>query len=174
MSTLDTVYRDCKPFAQGTQNSCWTAAAVILFQWKKRRSYTELEVAQLGGPEFVDALNNDSGLEGPRFADFAVRLGLSTEAPQNFTPDGYHSLLKQHGPLWIAAGLDDGGVRRHVRVLRGVTGDGSFNKTQAWILDPDNGREYQSSMTEFATELENIARDEVAAGRPLFTQAIHF
>lgn len=173
MSTLDTVY-DAKPSTQSSQNSCWAAAAVILFQWKKGRSYTELEVAQLAGPEFVAALNNDTGLAGPRFANFAVRLGLSTEAPQNFTPDGYHTLLKQHGPLWIAAGLDEGGVRRHVRVLRGVTGDGSFDHTQAWILDPDNGRDYQSSMTEFATELESIARDEVAAGRPLFTQAIHF
>lgn len=174
MSTLDTVYLDAKPYAQRSHESCWAAAAVILLRWKKKRSFTELEVAQLGGPEFVDAWNNDTGLAGPRFADFAVRLGMATEAPQNFTPDGYHTLLKQHGPLWIAAGLDEGGVRRHVRVLRGITGDGSFDHTQVWILDPDGGREYQSSMTTFATELESIARDEVAAGRPLFTQAIHF
>ncbi|WP_426079193.1 papain-like cysteine protease family protein [Janthinobacterium sp. PSPC3-1] len=174
MTILDTVYHDADPFAQSSSRSCWAAGAVILFQWKKKRHYTELEMAQLGGPEFVTALNDDTGLRGPRFADFATRLGLSAEAPQNFTPDGYHTLLKRHGPLWIAAGLDAGGVRRHVRVLRGISGDGSFDHTQAWILDPDQGQAYQSSMSEFARELENIARDEVDAGRPLFTQAIHF
>lgn len=42
------------------------------------------------------------------------------------------------------------------------------------VICPDQARDYQSSMTDFAKELESIARDEVDAGRPLFTQAIHF
>lgn len=174
MPTLDTVYRDVKPFAQSSGMSCWAAAAVILFAWKKQATYTEREIAALAGPEYVQSLDDDTGLSGPRFADFAARLGLATEAPQNFMPVAYDNLLKQHGPLWIAAGLDEGGARRHVRVLHGITGDGSYDNTQAWVIDPDGGRAYQSSMTTFAIELENIARDEVSAGRPLFTQVIHF
>ena len=124
MATLNTIL-DLKPIRQTMDWSCWAAAASMLVSWKKGRSYTELEVATMAGPPYMSMLNNDIGLSGPQFADFASRLGMGVEAPQNFMPEGYERLLKQRGPLWIAAGLGAGGLRRHVRVLRGAVGDGT-------------------------------------------------
>lgn len=173
MTTLNTVL-DVKPIRQTKDWSCWAAAAAMLVSWKKGRPWTELEVATLAGPPYVAMFNGDTGLSGPQFADFASRLGMQVEAPQNFLPEGYERLLKQRGPLWIASGLGAGGLRRHVRVLRGVVGDGTFDNTKATILDPDGGKDYQSSMTLFARELENIARQEIDAGQDLYTQVIHY
>ena len=173
MTTLNTIL-DVKPIRQTKAWSCWAAAAAMLVSWKKGRGYSELEVATMAGPQYVSMFNNDSGLSGPQFADFASRLGMGVEAPQNFTPTGYESLLKQHGPLWIAAGLGAGGLRRHVRVLRGAVGDGTFDNTKAYILDPADGKDYQSTMTQFAKELEVIARQEIDAGQDLYTQVIRY
>lgn len=173
MTTLNTML-DVKPIKQTTDWSCWAAAAAMLVSWKKGRAYSELEVATMAGPQYVSLFNNGTGLSGPQFADFASRLGMGVEAPQNFKPQGYESLLKQHGPLWIAAGLDAGGLRRHVRVLRGVVGDGTFDNTKAYILDPADGKDYQSTMTQFAKELEVIARQEIDAGQDLYTQVIRY
>ena len=173
MATLNTIL-DVKPIAQTKSMSCWAAAAAILIGWKKSRTYTELELATLAGPPYMDAFNSNTGLSGPQFVDLATRLGMGTEAPQNFLPAGYETLLKKHGPLWIAAGLGEGGVRRHVRVLRGIVGDGTFDNTTAYILDPDGGRDYKSTVLQFAQELENIAKDEIAAGHDLYTQVIRY
>lgn len=173
MTTLNTIL-DVKPFKQTKDWSCWAAAAAMLVSWKKGRPYTELEVATIAGPQYVAIFNGDTGLSGVQFADFATRLGMVVEAPQNFMPEGYERLLRQRGPLWIAAGLGAGGLRRHVRVLRGAVGDGTFDNTKAYILDPAGGKDYQSSMTLLAQELESIARQEIGAGQDLYTQVIRY
>lgn len=99
---------------------------------------------------------------------------MKAEVPQNYTPVGYESLLKSHGPIWVAADLGSAGKPRgHVRVLRGITGDGTFDGSTAWVLDPDRGRDYQITVKEFATQMEKIARDELDAGGVLFPQVIH-
>lgn len=167
---------DAKSFRQTKDWSCWAAAAVILLRWKNKGAYSELDVAKMAGRQFEDAFNNDTGISGEQFAAFAAALRLKTEAPQNFTPAGYNKLIKAHGPLWIGSRLDKGTAnsRRHIRVLRGVTGDGSFGGSTAWILDPDKGRDYQSTMTKFAAELEQIAREEIGSGNDLFPQVIRF
>lgn len=167
---------DAKPFVQTKSWSCWAAGAAILLQWKNKIPISEAQVAKMAGPNFVVAFNNDTGLNGGEFAEFAHSLGLKTEAPQNYTPMGYDKLLKAHGPLWVGARLDIGtaDARRHIRVLRGVTGDGTPNGSTAWVLDPDGGKDYQISMAKFAAELEQIAKEEIGAGRELFPQIIRF
>nr|SPS05756.1 protein of unknown function [Candidatus Nitrotoga fabula] len=173
MTILNTIL-DVKPIAQTKTMSCWAAAAAMLVSWKKARIYTELELATMAGPPYIDAFNSNAGLSGSQFVDLATQLGMGVEAPQNFLPAGYESLLKKHGPLWIAAGLGEGGLRRHVRVLRGVSGDGTSNNTKAYILDPDGGRDYHSTMLQFAQELESIAKEEIAVGHDLYTQVIRY
>ncbi len=170
------VIHDAKPFAQKNAMSCWAAAAVILLRWKNGIPVTELDVAKMAGNNFVVALHQDTGLLGSEFKAFASALGLVTEAPQNYTPSGYAALLKTHGPLWVGSRLDKGtqNSRRHVRVLRGITGDGTFENSTAWVLDPDGGRDYQVTVAKFASELEEIAKEEIGVGNELFPQVIHF
>lgn len=173
--TLNTVL-PAKPFAQTKDWSCWAAAAAMMLQWKNNIPVSELDVARMAGPNYVIAFMNNTGLAGTEFVDFAKSLSLVTEAPQNYNPAGYHALLKAHGPLWVGARLDAGTQksRRHIRVLRGIVGDGTFDGSTAWVLDPDGGRDYQESMTKFAMELETIAREEIGLGNALYPQIIRF
>ncbi len=114
-ANLETVL-DAKPFAQTKGNSCWVAAAVILLRWKNKIDVLELDVATMAGPKFVTKFKNDAGLNGTDFSEFAAALHMRTEAPQNFTPTGYHNLLKAHGPLWVGSRLDKEttNTRRHI------------------------------------------------------------
>lgn len=77
-------------------------------------------------------------------------------------------------PLWVGSRLDVGTAmfRRHIRVLRGVTGDGTPAGSTAWVLDPAGGKDYQSTMLKFSMELEQIAKEEIVAGHDLYPQII--
>jgi hypothetical protein len=166
---------DAKGFKQGHDWSCWAAAAVILFRWKDGINYSEADIAAMAGPNFSAALTADTGLSGTQIADFASALGLKAEVPQNYTPKGYETLLASHGPLWVASDLAaPGSFRRHVRVLRGVSGDGTFDGTSAWVLDPADGSDSQITLSAFATQMEKVAKDELDAGGSLFPQVIRF
>jgi hypothetical protein len=161
-------------FAQTKTQSCWAAAAVILLEWKAKIPTSELQMAQMAGPNYVVAFNANTGLNGTEFSEFARALNFKTEAPQNLTPTGYHDLLKAHGPLWVGSRLDAGtaSTRRHIRVLRGVTGDGTATGSTAWVLDPDGGRDYQITVAKFSMELEQIAKEEIGAGHDLYPRII--
>jgi len=162
------------PIAQTRDWSCWAAAAAMLLTWQRGApAYTELDVAHQAGPNFETAFTNDTGLLGTEFAAFASALGLIAEAPQNFTAEGYADLLS-HGPLWVGASLQDpGGPRRHIRVLRGVTGLNDQGGPTAWVIDPDGGRAYSETLSQFAQEMETIARQEIKVGGTLFPQILH-
>jgi Papain-like cysteine protease AvrRpt2 len=174
VAAIDIEY-DVSPVAQTKVMSCWAAAAAMLLSWKTGIPLTELQAAQEAGPNFEIELNSDAGLSGPEVGSFAAALGLVAEAPQNWDPDGYASLLTSHGPLWVGAAISDAGsLYRHVRILAGITGDGTFDGTIAWIVDPSGGTKYQESLTAFATELETIARQDLPDGSDLNPQVIHF
>lgn len=163
------------PIAQSKSMSCWAAAAAMLLSWKSGLPNTELAGAQAAGEYYVNAFNSDVGLLGSEVEDFANRLSLNVEQPQNYTPDGYNQLLMRHGPLWAGAVIHNSTeVYRHVRILRGLQGDGTFDGTAALVVDPDGGRDYTESLTAFARELEEIARQDGGSGNKLYPQAIHF
>jgi hypothetical protein len=161
--------------AQTSDMSCWAAAAAALLSWKSGDTVTELQVVQQAGAPFEAALDAGTGLFGPDVAAFANSLNLSAEAPQNWDVDGYAALLTAHGPLWVGSALMDGSrTYRHVRLLTGLEGDGSPDGTMASVVDPDGGKSYQETVTDFATELENIARLDLSEGSDLNPQVIHF
>lgn len=169
------IVHNVAPLAQTKTMSCWAAAAAMLLSWKNHSPYTELSAATAAGPTYLYAFNSNSGLPGPAVAELAAALHLSVEAPQSWTPEGYANLLKLHGPLWIGTAIfDPASTYRHVRILRGVTGDGTFDGTTAWIVDPDGGRDYQESATNFAKELEEIAKQDLGHGSELNPQVIRF
>lgn len=171
MANIDITW-DVKPIAQTKDMSCWAAAAAMLLSWKNGIPMAELDVAQLAGDVYVVAFTTDQGLPGTAVGEFAVALGCVTEAPQNFTPDAYARLLQGHGPLWIGTAMFYPTTYRHVRVVRGLFGDGTFDGTQATIVDPSGGREYQISLAELGAELEQIAKDDLAEGSNLNPQVI--
>lgn len=172
MAAVDIVH-NVTPIAQTKTMSCWAAAAAMLLSWKNGIPFTEFSAAQAAGNNFVIAFQTNTGLFGTEIGPLASALHLTTEAPQNFTVAGYANLLTAHGPLWVGTAIfSSTKVYRHVRILRGVTGDGTFGGTTARIVDPDGGRDYQKSVAAFATELEEIARQDLGAGAELRPQVI--
>ncbi|WP_410052991.1 papain-like cysteine protease family protein [Bradyrhizobium sp. SZCCHNS1054] len=64
----------------------------------------------------------------------------------------------------------------NVRIVRGIVGDGGFDTSTLYIVDPDGGRNYRETMTNFAQELEQIAIDDLGPDGPgnLYPQIIRF
>jgi Papain-like cysteine protease AvrRpt2 len=176
MATLTKVY-DVTPIAQSKDMSCWAAAAAMLLTWRTGISVSEFSAAQQAGATFEYAFNSNSGLLGAAIADFAAALRLVTEAPQNYDPSGYYDLLAAHGPLWVGTAIfSTTQIYRHVRIVRGIDGDGGFDTSILDIVDPDGGRDYQETVTNFARELEQIAIDDLGPDGPgnLYPQIIRF
>jgi hypothetical protein len=163
------------PIAQTKNMSCWAAAAAMLLTWKHGIPYTEFAAAQAAGNNYVIAFQSNTGLFGTEIGPLAAALNLKTEAPQNYTATGYANLLSAHGPLWIGTAIfSSPTVYRHVRVLRGVKGDGTSDGTTGYIVDPDGGRVYEVTITDFSKELEEIAKQDLGAGAELQPQVIRF
>lgn len=162
------------PVAQTKTMSCWAAAAAMMLAWKNNVPTTELAAAQAAGPNFVLAFRNNTGITGPEIGELARGLSLKAEAPQNFTAQGYATLLKK-GPLWVGTAIFyQDRVYRHVRIVRGIHGDGTEGGSKLDIVDPDGGRSYSSTVAQFAIEMETIARQDLGAGRNLSPQVLHF
>lgn len=160
--------------AQSKTMSCWAAAAAMLIQWKTNLPTSEFAAAKAAGPNFVIAFNNNTGILGPEIAELARALNLSVEVPQNYNAQGYRSLLA-HGPLWVGTAISSPNrVYRHIRIVAGISGDGTMDGSRLDIIDPDGGRRYQSSVTAFATELQTIAQQDLGAGANLNPQIIHY
>jgi hypothetical protein len=175
MANIDISYV-VAPVKQSNDWCCWAAAAAMLLSWKNNLPCTDIAAAQTAGQIYVDAFNQQTGLLGSQIQGFANALNFKTEAPQNWTPDGYNQLLTTYGPLWIGTAIFSGTkVYKHVRVLYALKGDGTFDGTIASLIDPFPTSQtfYQESLTQLATELEEIAKQDLEAGDELKPQVIH-
>lgn len=174
MTDLNTIY-NVNAIAQAKSMSCWAAAAAMLISWKTNLPTDEMTAVQSAGDYYVQAFISNTGLYGFEIANFAAALHLLVEPPQNLTPGGYADLLTRVGPLWVGTAVFSHDIQyRHVRILRGVLGDGTSDGTTAFIIDPDGARDYTETITQFAMELEQIAKDDLGAGAELDPQIIHY
>ena len=169
-------YSTIRGIAQSKSMSCWAAAAAMMLSWKSGVPVTELQAASNGGTSALAAYQNNTGLTGPEISDFVSKLGMRVEQPQNLSAAGFKSLLSQYGPLWVGTAITQQGVQyRHVRIVRGYyLQTGSNDGTMLQIVDPDGDREYLESVTDFAKEMETVARQDLGAGNDLTPQIIHF
>lgn len=176
MPALNKVYA-VAPIAQQKSKSCWAASAAMLLTWKNGIPVSESQAAQRAGGSFEYAFNANNGLFGSEIANLAAALNLRVEAPQNYLPAGYHDLLTAHGPLWVGTAIfSKTHVYRHVRVVRGIVGDGGFTTSRLYIVDPCGGRDYTASVQQFSTEMETIALQDLGPQGPgnLSPQLIRF
>ena len=162
--------------AQTKGMSCWAAAAAMLLGWKSGLPYTERMAASAAGKNFELAFDNDQGLLAPEVVELAKSLHLGVEEPKNVNASGWDAMLREYGPLWVGTAIfGTKHVYRHVRVVRGVRGDGTGAGTRLVVLDPDGGRDYQVTVEQFAKELEQIAKQDIAQNTPLLLpQILHF
>jgi len=160
--------------AQTKQMDCWATASAILASWKELQLVpTDKFVSRLN-EKFRILYDTDAGLPAADQPDLMSQTGMRQEAPQNYTVDGWLSLLKSFGPLMVTTALpdpdDDWAI--HIRVVSAIKGDGTPDGTKLHVIDPDGAHESDMTVTAFAKEMENIAKaDGVGDIRPM---VIHF
>jgi len=154
--------------AQPSGMTCWATVAAMMMGWKDKVSYTIETAMDKAGAEYRTMFDNNQGLPASKHEAFAAACGMTGEPPMCYTVSGLKSLLENHGPL-IAISDEQPGDNWaiHARVLRGIYGDGTPDKTFLRINDPSGGRQYTESFTAFAQKFEEVA------GAPRL-QVMHF
>ena len=132
---MDVLY-DVQLVPQQTGYSCWAAGAAMLVSWRDSISIDPAEIAAAIG--YWQQYQTGLAAEDTTMFD---AWGLHPEPPQTYTVDGFVQLLNDHGPLWVAS-AEPG---PHIRVVTGVTGDGTPDGTILSINDP-----WQTGMTTFS------------------------
>ncbi len=134
MGAIDVRY-NVQLVPQLTGMSCWAAAFAMIVGWRDQMSidYTEIVRGQGYWQQYQRGLNIED-------ANAHQIWGLTPEAPQSYTVEGFADLLRSYGPLWVASAEPSG----HVRVVTGMQGDGTPDGTTLYINDP-----WEQGMTSF-------------------------
>lgn len=128
-------------FMKQTSNStCWAAGVAMMISWKKSQSTTiESALNSLNG-EWFNKYQRDEKLTATEFRGLMAAAGLIEEGPKSYSPEGLSRLMQGKGPL-LEVG-DDAIAENylvHVRILTGMKGDGSAEKTTVTLIDADTG-----------------------------------
>jgi hypothetical protein len=160
---------------QPTPNTCWATATTILWSWKNNASSDIATVLTSAAPQFLPLFQADQGLPGDQKPALLQSVGLTTEPPQDYSVDGWSSLLQNYGALWVTT--NEGTAQffsAHARILKGMTGDGNPDTTFMDIVDPGTGTEYNEAVTIFMQKFDDIARQELDAGADFRPQVVHY
>ena len=155
---------------QLTGFSCWAAGAAMIVGWRDQVCINPSEIAEGTGywAQYQQGLDaNDTGM--------FEYWGLEYEAPQTYTPQGLVDLIGSYGPLWVAT--DEGAP--HIRVIAGISGDGTPTGTILTIYDPwqrgmrryrsnNTGSIYTETFQEFERKQHELAGKEMNEPAPYY------
>ena len=115
---------------QQTAMSCWAASVTMIESWAQQTCIDPATLTDI--PGFQDSYERN-GLDLTTASKALTTWGLVTEAPQDYTAEGFLNLLDQYGPIFIAANVGTASqIANHARVITG------FDKDQntVYINDP--------------------------------------
>lgn len=147
---------------QSSENTCWAAAATMLFSWMNQQSYSIHDVLNIAGPNFLEAFDEGRTLlpeEKSLFIDF---LGFAQEPDNVIYPvEGLRSLLENWGALWFSYyfGWDRDKYYTHGWIITGLEGDYSLDNTTIYYIDPSAGAPDHISFQQFSEKI--VAGSEV-------------
>jgi hypothetical protein len=161
---------------QLTNMSCWAAGAAMLVGWRDRVSINPSEIAKGIG---YWSQYNKNGLDANDTTMFQY-WGLTPEAPQSYTVEGFAHLLKDNGPLWVAS-AEPG---PHIRVVTGMSGDGTPDGTTVYINDPlqigmtkfsmpNSGSQYTETYHQFQDKQDSLAMTELKTPGALYVAHVN-
>jgi len=140
---------------QKSDMACWITVYTMMKSWKDRKIYKVEQVAtELGKPWSTFFLKN-TGLPPEKEKAFMARTGLKSEPPASYMLSAYADWLQQYGPVWIVTGNLGG---RHARLLVGISGDGTYDKTEFIFIDPASGKEVEENSLKFFEKYEQEAK----------------
>jgi Papain-like cysteine protease AvrRpt2 len=162
--------------SQPSSQSCWAAAATMVYSWKNAAGVEVLieTVLTSAGEHWLNAFKSGNGLPPSEVANFGKALGFTVEAPQSFQTAQLIDLFLKRGPLWIGTVHPVATQYKHARVIVAMDGDGTGAGTIAEVNDPDGGRHYSTTLSQLIRELEEIARADYGKDEPLHPQILHY
>ena len=116
---------DIELVPQPTDVSCWAAAAAMIVGW---RDWVSLS------PETLASICSRAVAHGLIPADveaFAADIGLESEPPMSYAPEGFRRLIEANGPLWVSKRAGGNG---HAVVVTGMYSDGTNHFVR--VADP--------------------------------------
>lgn len=167
---------DVELVPQITGVSCWAASAAMLVGW--------LDEVAIGVEEIVEGVgywaqyNNERYAVDNRLAASDLNMfevwGLVPDTRYQFSLESIAELLWNYGPLWVASDENLSGnsnSEAHVRVIGGISGNGSEDGTLLTIYDPwdrnsqrfrpgNNGSIYQETYKEFIEKMRHLIERE--------------
>ena len=161
---------------QLTGMSCWAAGAAMLVGWRDHVSINPSEIAKGIG---YWSQYNKKGL-APQDTTMFKYWGLTPEAPQSYTVEGFAHLLKDNGPLWVASAAPG----PHIRVVTGMSGDGTPDGTIVYINDPwqtgmttfsmpNSGSQYTETYHQFQDKQDSLAMTELKIPGALYVAHVN-
>lgn len=151
----------------------------MLASWKDGKQYQIQEVLKRAGPHYLEVFHAEQGLDASDKVRFLRAMGLRSEAPQSFTVEGWLSLLKNKGPLWVTTQLrrdkrEEEKFSIHARILIGLYEEPGEDGLYARVIDPENGQQYNEKFVDFFRRYENVAREDLEMGTDFQPQVIHY
>lgn len=155
--------------------ACWATSTAILVSWKEKRVVDTPQLVARLSNKYQVIYETNAGLYPNDQPELLKEVKLRQEAPQNYTVDGWVSLLKSSGPLWVTTALGAG--KRwavHARVLTAIKGDGTPGGTTLRIIDPADGSESTVTVATFAKQMEDLAKLDLGSTGDIRPMVIRF
>lgn len=161
------------PLRQPKTMACWATAATMMHSWKKNQSISiEAALSEID-PNYLEIFEINKGLISNNKPGFLLSAGLRSEAPQNYTTQGWANLIRRHGPLWVTT-AEGQNFSIHARVMTAIFGDGTGNGTTVVIIDPADGAVHTEKLSIFDQKFEAVARQDLGNCGELRPQVVHY
>lgn len=158
--------------------TCWATAYTMMISWKSQQSFDIRKAVELVDQKYAvmydEGLrpNSQVGMPPNEFGAFLKKARMKQEPMANLTIEGWKEKLRSYGLLWVGTlNLSNSGL--HSRIITGISGDGSVNKTWMYIVDPDGGKEYTERFDFFVKRYEIAFVGGTRLGNPYY-QIRHF
>jgi len=125
----------------------------MMVSWKRQMSIGIRDAVAAVGPAYAQTFDDNRTLMPNEIPGFMRTAGLTMEPMMNLPLDEWVRLMRRHGLLWVGT-LNSDSSGRHARIIEGVYGDGSAERSHFKIIDPDRGRRYNETFRAFVRKYE--------------------
>lgn len=157
--------------AQPSSMACWATVYTMMISWKDQTEYDIEGAVEKVGHKYGDYYRRNTGLPANEFGPFLDAANMSYEPMANPTISGWADRLKKYGLLWVGtlASINPG-AGLHSRIIERITGDETPGGTWLAIIDPDQGKRYQETISTFVRKYEGAIRGQAGT----YYQIRHF
>lgn len=161
---------------QTTEVSCWAAATAMIIGWRDMVVLEPVEIAE--GVGYWAQYNNEQyrtdRLLEPDDLNMFEAWNLVPDTRFNYSLNDIAQLLWDYGPLWVASDehlTGDSTHYGHIRVIRGIEGDGTpagtllhindpWDRNRTRFRQPNRGSQYTETFEEFIGKMQHLINRE--------------